>query len=414
MIELPTLDELPDDAVSGRPVLVRVDFNVPMDGDVVTDATRLREALPTLDALAARGARQLLVSHRGRPKGKRVSELTLAPMARALSELWGREVAFAPACVGAVARAAAAALVPGAACLLENLRFHAGEEANDPELASRLAALADTFVFDAFGTAHRAHASTSGVAALVEHRAAGKLMTLELERLGRLLERPERPYVAILGGAKISGKIELLGRLIDDIDTLLLGGGMANTFLAAGGREMAASLVESEQLEIARGILRDCERAGVEVELPTDLVVTSDLDAEPPDAEVTDGDLAAGRLAADVGPQTRSRFGERIAAARPVFWNGPMGVFEKPPFDAGSVAVAEAVAACRGYTVVGGGETAAAVERAGCTSSIGHVSTGGGAALAFLAGTPLPAVTALLGAGRQRPAREGPSGEASS
>ena len=415
MIQLPTLDDLPDRAVSGQVVLVRVDFNVPMDGDVVIDATRLREALPTLDALAERGARQLLVSHRGRPKGKRVAELTLEPVARALGELWQREVGFASDCVGEPARVAAERLRPGDACLLENVRFHAGEEANDAGLATQLAALARTFVFDAFGTAHRAHASTAGVPSRVEHRAAGRLMVLELERLGRLLENPERPYVAILGGAKISGKIALLGRLVDDIDALLVGGGMANTFLAAGGRELADSLVERDQLDVARDILRDCEAADVAVELPVDLVVTrtatsgrsDDLDAEAPVAEVVTGDVPLGHRAVDIGPHTRARFRECIAGARTVFWNGPMGVFEQPPFDQGSVEVARALADSSGYSVVGGGETAAALERAGCSASVGHVSTGGGAALAFLAGAPLPAVAALLEAAARGPTDRG-------
>jgi phosphoglycerate kinase len=395
MHELPTLEDLPDEAVHDRPVLVRVDFNVPMDGDRVVDATRLREALPTLDALRERGARLLLVSHRGRPKGSRRPELTLEPVARALAELWGHDVAFAADCVGEPARAAADALPAGGACLLENVRFHAGEEANDPDFAGRLAALASAYVSDAFGTAHRAHASVAGVPPLVAHRAAGRLMTLELERLGRLLRAPDRPYVAILGGAKISGKIELLSSLLDRIDALLVGGGMANTFLAARGRDLAGSLVETDQLDTARDILTRCERAGVRVELPSDLVITDSLDAEAPAIDTTDGDLPAGTLAVDIGPDTRARFGEVVASARTVFWNGPLGVFERPPFDRGSVAIAEAVAACPGYTVIGGGETAAAVERAGYTERIGHVSTGGGAALALLAGKPLPGVLAL-------------------
>ncbi|HVS14985.1 MAG TPA: phosphoglycerate kinase [Thermoanaerobaculia bacterium] len=395
MPDLPTLEDLPDEAVRDRPVLVRVDFNVPMDGDRVVDATRLREALPTLDALRERGARQLLVSHRGRPKGVRRPELSLEPVARALAGLWGREVAFAPDCVGDPARAAADDLPPGGACLLENVRFHPGEEANDPAFAAQLAALASAYVSDAFGTAHRAHASVAGVPALVGHRAAGRLMALELERLGRLLHDPERPYVAILGGAKISGKIELLASLVERVDALLVGGGMANTFLAAGGRDLASSLVETDQLDTARGILASCERTGVRVELPTDLVITDSLDAESPSVETTYGDLPAGTLAVDVGPETRERFRAAVAAARTVFWNGPLGVFERPPFDRGSVALAAALAACPGYTVIGGGETAAAVERAGCTARIGHVSTGGGAALALLAGKPLPGVLAL-------------------
>ncbi|MCY3930060.1 MAG: phosphoglycerate kinase [Acidobacteria bacterium] len=394
--------------VRRRRVVVRVDFNVPMAGSNVLDATRLREAAPTIRALSGAGARVVLLSHRGRPGGTVDPGLTLRPVAQALAGILDRPVAFAEDCVGPAAQEAAAALGDGEACLCENLRFHAGEERNDPALGAELAALGEVYVNDAFGTAHRAHASTAAVCAHVKQAFSGLLLDRELRQLGRLLDEPPRPFVLIVGGAKIRGKIDAVLHLLPLVDRVLVGGGMANTFLAARGYELGSSLVEREGLDLAQEIEGQTAARGSELLLPADLVVTDSLDAPGNRRQhrivPADGGVPAGWLAVDIGPATRDAFARAAADAATLFWNGPMGVFETPPFDAGSRAVARAVAACPGFTAVGGGETVAAVKQEGLSDRIDHVSTGGGASLALLAGEELPAVAALrrAGSGRQQ------------
>jgi phosphoglycerate kinase len=393
-MKLWTLDDLGD--LSGQRVFVRVDFNVPLDDGVVGDPTRIVEALPTIRELVAAGARVVLASHCGRPKATRNLKYSLAPVAKALAEHLGSPVAFADDCVGPAVEALVADLAPGAVLLLENLRFHAGEEANDPEFAVALAALADAYVDDAFGAAHRAHASTVGVAEIVPQRAAGRLLVREVEALSRLLGGAPRPFAALVGGAKIEGKIDTLENLLGHLDRLLVGGGMANTFLAAQGHELGGSLVERGRLDLAREILDRAKRTGVEVVLPVDLVTTDSL-SNPTVVEtvLASAGVASDRMAVDIGPATTALFAAKLADAETVFWNGPMGVFEQPPFDAGTMAAGRAVAAAAGFTVIGGGETVAAARLAGVLERIGHVSTGGGAALELLAGQVLPGVAVL-------------------
>lgn len=395
MTDLLTLEDLDLPSLSGRRVFVRVDFNVPLKDGKVLDANRLEEALPTLRELAGAGAKLVLASHLGRPKGERDPKYSLRPVAEKLGELLGRPVRFAEDCVGPAAEEAASALEPGGVLLLENLRFHAGETKNDPVFAERLASLAEAYVGDAFGSAHRAHASVVGVPERLERKAAGRLLAREVEALGRLLGEPERPFAAVLGGAKVEGKIDTLENLLPRLDLLLLGGGMANTFLAARGHGLADSLVEPDRIDLAREILERAERRGMEVLLPTDVVVTDDLDRPARVESVPVGRIPDHTKAVDVGPDTRRAFAEAVGRARTLFWNGPLGVFEKPPFDAGTREVAEALASCPGFSVIGGGETVAAARQAGVTGMIGHVSTGGGASLEFLAGKELPGVAAL-------------------
>ena len=372
----------------------------------VLDATRLREAAPTIRTLCDAGARVVLLSHRGRPRGRVDPELSLRPVADALAQVLDRAVAFAADCVGAAARETAEALDDGAVCLCENLRFHAGEERNDPALAAELAALGEIYVNDAFGTAHRAHASTAAVCDRVDQAFSGMLLDRELRQLGRLLDDPSRPFVLIVGGAKIRGKIDALLHLLPLVDRVLVGGGMANTFLAARGTPLGSSLVEREGLDQAGTIEAETADRGAELLLPTDLVVTDSLDGPADERRrrtvPANGGVSAGWLAVDIGPATRDTFARATADAATLFWNGPMGVFETPPFDAGSREVARAVAACPGFTAVGGGETVAAVTQEGLSDRIDHVSTGGGASLALLAGEELPAVEAL-----RRTARRG-------
>jgi phosphoglycerate kinase len=396
MSDLLNLDDLGLGDLRGERVFVRVDFNVPLSpaGEVV-DATRLEEALPTIRELSAAGAALLLASHSGRPKGAPDPKYSLRPVAAKLAELLGRPVAFAGDCVGPEAESAAAALEPGGVLLLENLRFHEGETKNDPAFADRLAALAQVYVDDAFGSAHRAHASVVGVPERLTRKAAGRLMEKEVRALGRLLGEPERPFAALLGGAKVEDKIETLENLLPRLDILLLGGGMANTFLAAQGNDLAASLFEPDKADVARDILARAKARGIEVLLPVDLVVTDDL-GNPQRIETVPVDgVPAGMKAVDVGPATRAAFAAAVGRARTLLWNGPLGVFEKPPFDAGTRALAQALAECRGFSVIGGGETVAAARQAGATDRIGHVSTGGGASLEFLAGKTLPGVAIL-------------------
>ncbi|MDP9365196.1 MAG: phosphoglycerate kinase [Chloroflexota bacterium] len=379
--------------VGGRLVLVRVDFNVPLDGDRVTDDTRIRAALPTISHLVERGARVVLVSHLGRPKGKPDPRFRLAPVARRLSTLLGREVATIEAVVGPEAERASEGLANGEILLLENVRFEPGEETNDPDLAAKLAKLADIYVDDAFGAAHRAHASTVGVARLLPAY-AGFLLRREVDVLSRLRDAPQRPFVAVLGGAKVSDKLGVVAGLLEQVDVLLLGGGMANTFLLAQGHGVGASLVERDRVEDARATMERAAALGVEIGLPSDAVVAPSLEAAhgrvvPIDA-VPDGEGVF-----DVGPATVAAFGERIGTARTVFWNGPMGVFERSPFAAGTRGVADAIGRAPGYTVVGGGDSVAAVEQMGTAAAVDHISTGGGASLELLEGRELPGVAVL-------------------
>ena len=397
-----TLDDLvTPDGLAGRRVFVRVDFNVPLSADgEVGDTTRIEEALPTLRELTAAGARLILASHCGRPKGEPDPRYSLRPVAAATAELLGRPVAFAGDTVGDEARAAADALGDGDLCLLENLRFHAGEKGNDDDFAARLAALAGdggAYVDDAFGTAHRAHASVVGVPRHLPARAAGRLLEREVAALGRLLGEPDRPFAALLGGAKIEGKIDTLENLLPRLDVLAVGGGMANTFLAARGHDMADSLVEADRVGLAGEILERAADTGVEVVLPTDLVVADDLDSPGRVETVAADAVPAGMKALDVGPETRAAFADALERARTIFWNGPLGVFEKEPFDAGTRRVAEALAAAgdESFSVIGGGETVAAARAAGVLDRIDHVSTGGGASLEFLAGRTLPGIEAV-------------------
>jgi len=395
MTNLLELEDLDLSTLRGVHVLVRVDFNVPMKDGVVADDTRIVEALPTLRDLVVAGARLLVVSHCGRPKGERNPKYTLRPVAERLSELLGQPVSFAEDCIGEPAAAAAAALGDGEVALLENLRYHRGEEKNDPDFARALAANAAAYVDDAFGAAHRAHASIVGAAAELPRRAAGRLLVKEVTALSRLLGEPERPFAMIVGGAKIEGKIDTLENLLPRLDVLMVGGGMANTFLAARGVNLQGSLVERERLELAADLAQRAAARGVELLLPSDLVV-ADRFEEPSDIRTVAADaVPPGFLALDIGPETRAAFLAAVEVAGTLFWNGPLGVFERPPFDQSTRAVAEALADCPGFTVIGGGETVAAVREVGVAQRLGHVSTGGGASLEFLAGAELPGVAAL-------------------
>ena len=377
--------------VRGKRVLVRVDFNVPIHNGRVTDDTRVQAALPTLRQLRQAGGRLILCSHLGRPKGQPDPAFSLRPLAMTLSDLLGTLVAFADDCVGPAAEQAAARLGEGDVLLLENTRFHPGEKANEPTFAKQLASLAEAYVNDAFGSAHRAHASTEGVAHLLPG-AIGLLMADEVEQLGKALHSPDRPYVAILGGAKISDKIGVVESFLDRADSLLIGGGMANTFLAAQGHDMAESLVEPDAIGTARQILAG---AGQALHLPVDLVVAEAFEAEAAFMVTAVDQVPAGWRALDIGPKTVESFGAALQGARLVVWNGPMGVFEFQAFATGTNAIAQAVARLQATTIVGGGDSAAAVHAAGLADQMTHVSTGGGASLTFLEGKPLPGLEAL-------------------
>lgn len=395
MADLLTLEDLDLGSLRGRRVFVRVDFNVPMsESGEVLDATRIEEAVPTLKELRDAGCILLLASHAGRPKGRKDPRYTLRPVAAKLSEILQCGARFAPDCVGPEVEAIAKEMGEGDVLLLENLRFHEGEEKNDPAFASQLAALAEAFVDDAFGSAHRAHASVVGVPERLTRKAAGRLLAREVDALGRLLGEPERPFAALLGGAKIEGKIDTLENLLPRLDILLLGGGMANTFLAAQGMDVGGSLYEPDRVDMARDILERAGKQGIEVLLPTDVAVADGFD-DPEPRNVPADRIPSAKKALDIGPATRKAFAEAIGRAKTLFWNGPLGVFEKPPFDAGTREVAQALAGCPGFSVIGGGETVAAAHQAGVTDRIGHVSTGGGASLEFLAGRTLPGVAVL-------------------
>jgi len=383
-----------DLSLDGRRLFLRVDFNVPLDGGRVSDDTRIVETLPTVRLACERGARVVCATHLGKAKGKSKPELSLKPVAVRFAERLGKPVRFVDDCVGAEAEKAASNLAPGEVLLLENLRFHAGEEANDPAFAKQLAALADVYVDDAFGAAHRAHASVVGVPALVSEKGAGLLLEKEVRELSRLLE-PERPFAAILGGAKISGKIDTLRVLSRRADVLLIGGGMANHFVRALGLPVGKSLLEEDKVALAREILDFCREAKKTIALPSDFVVAKSPDDGAGARTVTIQKIPDDLMALDVGPKTLEQFARLLAPAKTVFWNGPMGVFEKPPFDKGTMALAKIVADLSAVTVVGGGESVQAAHEAGVAQKFMHVSTGGGASLEFLAEGKLPGVEAL-------------------
>ena len=380
---------------AGRRVFVRVDFNVPLDGGRVTEDTRITAALPTLQHCLQRGASLVVASHLGRPRGKPDPKYSLRPVADRLQELLGLPVPLAPDCVGPEVEAQARALQPGQVLLLENLRFHPEEEANDEGFARQLAALADCYVDDAFAAAHRAHASIEAIARLLRPAVAGLLMTQELEALGRILEAPKRPVVAILGGAKVSDKLALVEHLIEKVDGLLIGGGMAYTFLAALGHGVGKSLLEPDRIEGARVALARARSAGVKVGLPVDVVAASSIEGAEGIRTVAVREIPRDLMGLDIGPATVAQFEAALKGAGTVVWNGPMGVFEKPPFAAGTVGVARAVAGCGGFSVIGGGDTIAAVQAAGVAGRIGYISTAGGAFLEFLEGRALPGVAVL-------------------
>lgn len=382
--------------LAGKRVLLRVDFNVPLDEGTITDDIRIQAALPTIRFILEREPKSvILMSHLGRPKGRRVSEMSLAPVAEALSALLDADVAFEEDCIGEAVTEAIAALPAGGVILLENTRFHAGETKNDSEFARELSLNGDIYVNDAFGTAHRAHASNVGVASQLE-AVAGLLLEREIDYLATALEKPRRPFVAILGGAKVSGKIDVIEALLNKVDKLLVGGGMANTFFAAQGRDMADSLVETDALQIARDLL---VAAGEKLQLPADQRIADDFrnDAEQKFI-AADADVPAGWQSLDIGPETVAGYRQALQDARTIVWNGPMGVFEMPTFARGTFGVAEALAeqtAKGATTIIGGGDSAAAVEQAGLAEQMSHISTGGGASLELLEGKTLPGIAAL-------------------
>jgi len=392
-----SLDDLD---VAQRRVLIRVDFNVPLRDGVITDDTRMTAAMPSMQYVLDHGGRLILASHLGRPKGKPEPQYSLKPLVGRLSELLGRPVRFATDCVGPETESLANGLLDGEVLLLENLRFHAEEEKNDPAFAKQLAALCDVYVNDAFGAAHRAHASTAGIAAHVKLAAAGFLMQKELESLGHALTQAEKPYVAIVGGAKVSDKIQLIENFLNLATHILIGGAMAYTFLASKKIATGKSLVEADKISLAGELLARAAATGVALELPVDHVVAAGMDAS--ESEVVPIDRTpADRMGLDIGPETIKKYSAIIADARTIVWNGPMGVFENPKFARGTFAIARVITETKAFSIVGGGDSAAAIAQSGLESKITHISTGGGASLEFLSGQKLPGVEALHDAPKQ-------------
>ncbi|MBG9940984.1 phosphoglycerate kinase [Brevibacillus formosus] len=383
-----------DVELAGKRVFCRVDFNVPMQDGVITDDTRIRAAVPTIRFMMEAGAKVILASHFGRPKGQVVEEMRLTPVAAHLSSLLGKDVRKLEDCHGADVEAAVERMESGDVILLENVRFHAGEEKNDPELAKSFAALADLFVNDAFGTAHRAHASTAGIAEYIP-AVAGLLMEKEIRFMGGALSNPERPFTAIVGGAKVKDKIAVIENLLTKVDHLIIGGGMANTFLKAQGYGIGASLCEDDKLDLARTLMDQAKERGVQLLMPVDVVVADRFAADAEKQVVGIDAIPEGWMALDIGPKTVEQYHSVIVDSKTVVWNGPMGVFEMDSFAGGTIGVAKAMAACSGTTIIGGGDSVAAVEKAGVAEQMTHISTGGGASLEFMEGKELPGVAVL-------------------
>lgn len=382
--------------IENKRVFIRVDFNVPLDGPNITDDSRIREALPTIQHAIERGARVVLASHLGRPKKGPEKRYSLEPCALRLAELLGKDVTLPEDCIGDAAKKVVYDLRGGQVALLENLRFHPEEEKDDDAFCKELSALADVYVDDAFGAVHRAHASVHGVAKLFRDRGCGFLLEKEIAALGTIVGAPERPYVAVLGGAKVSDKIAVVESLLERVTSLVIGGAMANTFLAAKGKNMQASLVEGDKLPLARTLLEKAAAKGVDVALPVDVIVAASLEATEGTVASVD-DIPPGKMALDIGPKSVADFTKRFGFAKTVFWNGPMGLFEKAPFSGGTFGLARAMAACTGFTVVGGGDSAAAVHAAGedVAKAMKHISTGGGASLELVEGKKLPGIEVL-------------------
>lgn len=392
MLNKKTVEDLD---VKGKKVLVRADFNVPMDKEGnITDDRRIREALPTINYLKNKGAKVILMSHLGRPKGKFNPEFSLKPVAERLTALLGQQVIFAEDVIGEDAIKKSSALKEGEVMLLENVRFHAEEEKNDAEFAKKLSLLGEVYVNDAFGTAHRAHASTAGIADYLPS-AVGFLIKKELECMGKALSNPERPFIAILGGAKVSDKIGVIENLIYKVDALLIGGGMAFTFLKAKGFEVGKSLIEEDKVELAGELLKKAKDKGIKLLLPIDIVAASEFKADAECKTVEASSIPKDYMGLDIGENTRKMFSETIGNAKTVVWNGPMGVFEMPVFAKGTYAVAEAMSKVKGATIIGGGDSAAAVEQLGFADKMTHISTGGGASLEFLEGKVLPGIDVI-------------------